>query len=84
MYASAFFTMRVLSASPSAPQSTGTQLWPIIVGIGVVLGIVVGLGTFLDWGSRLRNRRVDEKMREMVRDQLRHRTSKAIWIGSLN
>jgi hypothetical protein len=71
VHAAAIFTARALSAAHPGQQSTGIQLWQIIVAFGVILGIIVGLGSFLDWGSRFRNRRVDEKMREMVRDQLK-------------
>jgi len=57
-------------AKATAPHQTGLQPWQLVVAISVVLGIVVGLGSFVDWSSRIRNRRVDKRVLELVRDQL--------------
>jgi len=70
MHPVAMLTVKSLAASHPAPQSAGIQLWQVIVAFGVILGIIVGLGTFLDWGSKIRNRRVDEEVREMARAKL--------------
>jgi hypothetical protein len=45
-------------------------LWQLVVAIGVVIGILVGLGSFVDWGSRIRNRRANHRVLKLVRDQL--------------
>jgi hypothetical protein len=71
MHAVAIITPITLSAPRPAPQSTGIPLWQIIVALGVILGILVALGNFVDWGSRLRNRRADKRMRELVNAQLK-------------
>jgi len=57
-------------AAAHSPHQTGGQHWQLVVSIGVILGIVVAIGTFADWGNRIRNRRVDRRVLELVRDQL--------------
>ena len=70
MYPVVMLTVYSLAVSHPAPESSGIQLWQVIVAFGVVLGIIVGLGTFLDWGSKIKNHRVDEEVREMARAKL--------------
>jgi len=69
------FTVTVASffgaTHPSSPKSTGLNWWQAIVAIGVVLGIMVGLGTFIDWGGRIRNRRINKTVDELVRSKLK-------------
>jgi hypothetical protein len=57
-------------AAVHAAHQTRDEHWQLVVSIGVILGIVVAIGTFADWGNRIRNRRVDGRVLELVRDQL--------------
>lgn len=51
-------------------RSTGLQLWQLIVGASVILTLLLGLGTFFDWGTRIKDRRVNKEIRKMVRSEL--------------
>lgn len=58
------------SAKTAASHPGGIQPWQLIVAVSVVITLVVGLGSFVDWGNRIRNRRVDRRILELVTDQL--------------
>jgi hypothetical protein len=55
---------------PSLQKSTGVQPWQLVVGVSVILTLLLGLGTFFDWGTRIRDRRVNKEIQKLVRSEL--------------